>query len=343
VRFLAIASLLLAVAVPAAAAHWPAAHVKNTNGWIESLAMDGPRVVYAVQGGATCTKVFVWNVHTKTGAVVSGRGTCGADSTSTGGGVTQIAVAGTRFAWIVNEGGNTESSDDLYTASLPVPHERRVATAFRTGDVDGTLTGTWLSGLVGAGDRIALNRFTTDGSGMVATAALQRLDIGLATIAAGKATLRAMSLDQHRVAVLRTDQKVALYDTDSGHLLPTVSPSSAREIALRQDVVVVLTRTRTIEIFNARTGAPVRTLPVASGASKLDVHSGIAAYAVGRNVHVLRLSDGRDAVLATAPRAIQGLQIEAPGIVYAYNTVKAIRDLGNLAFVPMGKATSLLS
>ena len=60
-------------------------------------------------------------------------------------------------------------------------------------------------------------------------------------------------------------------------------------------------------------------------------------------MHVLSLPDGRDAVLATAPRAIQGLQIEAPGIVYAYNTVKGIRDLGNLAFVPMGKATSLLT
>jgi hypothetical protein len=125
--------------------------------------------------------------------------------------------------------------------------------------------------------------------------------------------------------------------------LLTVSPSSAREVALRQDYIVVLTRTRTLEIFNANTGAQVRTLPVAAGASKLDVHSGIAAYAVGRTVHVLRLSDGKDAVLATAPRALRALEIEAPGIGYAYNTVKGIKDVGNLAFVPMGKATSLLS
>jgi hypothetical protein len=60
-------------------------------------------------------------------------------------------------------------------------------------------------------------------------------------------------------------------------------------------------------------------------------------------VHVLRLIDGRDAVLATAPRAIQSLEIEAPGIAYSYNTVKGIKDVGNLAFVPMRKATSLLS
>jgi hypothetical protein len=80
-----------------------------------------------------------------------------------------------------------------------------------------------------------------------------------------------------------------------------------------------------------------------AGASKLDVYAGVAAYAVGRVAHVVRLGDGRDAVLATAPRAITGVEIEAPGIVYAHNTVRGIRDVGNLAFVPMGKATSLLS
>ncbi|MGE5273825.1 MAG: hypothetical protein ACM3QU_08720 [Verrucomicrobiota bacterium] len=342
-RIVALSALISALSVPAAAAPGPVAHVKNTNGWVESIAMDGPRLAYAVSGGgAGCTKVFVWNVKTRSAALVSGKGTCGADSTSTGGGVTEIAVAGTRLAWIVNLGGNTESDDSLYTSSLPGWKEQRVASVLRTGNVDGTLKGSWLTGLVGGGDRIALNRFTTDASGAVATAALQRLDVGLATIAAGKTTLRGVSLDQHRIAVLRADKKVALYDSDSGHLLLTVAPSSAREVALRQDYIVVLTRQRTLEIFNARTGAPVRTLSVAPGASRLDVHSGIAAYAVGRNVHVLRLSDGRDALLATASRAITGLEIEAPGVAYSYNTVRGIEDVGNLAFVPMRKATSAL-
>ena len=131
--------------------------------------MDGPRLAYAVSGGGGgCTKVFVWNVKTQSAAVVSGKGTCGADSTSTGGGVTEIAVAGTRLAWIVNLGGNTESDDSLYTSSLPGWQERRVTSVTRTGNVDGTLKGSWLTGLVGGGDRIALNQFTTDASGTVA-------------------------------------------------------------------------------------------------------------------------------------------------------------------------------
>ena len=343
VRTAALAVLLLVLAAPAGATPGPMAHVKNTAGWIEAIAMDGPRLAYAVEGGSTCTKVFAWNVLNGSAARVSGRGTCSADSTSTGGGVTQIAVAGTRLAWIVNMGGNTESTDVLYTASVPKPREKLVANVLRTGDVDGTLTGGWLGALVGGGDRIAVDQFTTTAAGTIAKAALRRLDGELTTIAAGAGTLRAASLDSHRVAVLRADQKVALYDTETGRLLLTVRPSSAREVALRKDYVLVLTRTRTIEIFNARTGAPVRTLRVAAGAAKLDAHSGIAAYAVGRTVHLLRLADGKDVVLATAPRAIAALEVEAPGIAYAYNTVKGTRDVGNLAFVPMRRATSLLS
>jgi hypothetical protein len=57
----------------------------------------------------------------------------------------------------------------------------------------------------------------------------------------------------------------------------------------------------------------------------------------------MRLTDGRDAVLATAPRTIQGLEVEAPGVAYSYNTVKGIKDVGNLAFVPMRKTTSIVS
>ena len=341
-RFAALALAAFVVAVPAGGASGPVTRIKNTNGWIESLAMDGPRVAYAVQGRSACTKLFVWNVQTQGAALVSGNGTCAADSTSTGGGVTEIAVAGLRVAWVVNEGGNTESDDDLYTATLPNARETRIASALRTGDVDGVLAGEWIHGLVGGGDRIAVNRWTTDDRGEITKGSLQRVGGVLTTIAAGTTTLHARSLDVRRVAVLRSDGQVALYDTDTGKVLLTVEPSSAREAALRRDSIVVLTRTKTIEIFNSKTGVAVKTWPVAAGAAQLDVHSGIVAYAVGRRVHVLRLADGKDAVLATAPRAIADLEIEAPGIVYAYNTVKGIKDVGNLAFVPLSKATSLL-
>jgi hypothetical protein len=343
-RLFALLLATLVFVLPAEGAP-PSPRIKNTRGSIESLAMDGPRVAYAVEGeGATgCTKVFVWNVLTQGGAVVSGPRTCDADSTSTGAGVREIAVAGLRTAWIVNKGGNTESDDYLYAARLGAGgRERLVSSAFRSGDVDGTLAGGWLNHLVGSGDRIAVNRFTTDTGGNITQASLQRLELGLSTLALGIPSLYASSLDLRRVAVLRFDHKVAIYDTETRRLLLTVTRSSAKEIALRKDYLVVLTRTKTLEVYNSRTGALLKTWPVAAGATRLDVHSGIAVYAVGRTVFEVRLTDGRDAPLATAPRAIEGLQIESPGIVYAYNTFRGLHDIGNLAFVPLRQAISLV-
>src|SRR5207244_6499597 len=95
-RFAALLTLAaLLLALPAEGAP-PTAKVKNTNGWIESLAMDGNRVAYDVQGSPGCNKLFVWNVRSGAGALVSGKQTCEADSTRTGGGVTAIAVGGGR-------------------------------------------------------------------------------------------------------------------------------------------------------------------------------------------------------------------------------------------------------
>ena len=239
-------------------------------------------------------------------------------------------------------GRNSESDDYLYTATLAGQRERLVASAFRSGDVDGVLSGAWIGHLVGSGDRMAVNRFTTDKAGTITHASLQRLDTGLTTLALGSPSLYSVSLDLHRVAVLRTDHTVAIYDTESRRLLLTIRPTSAHEIALRKDYLVVLTATKTLEVYNSHTGALLKRWPVAAGASRLDVHSGIAVYAVGRTVFELRLTDGSDAPLATAPRAIEDLQIEAPGVVYAYNTFKGLQDVGNLAFVPLRQATSLL-
>jgi hypothetical protein len=129
VALLALPVLVLAVPVQAGRS---APRVKNTNGWIQAIDMDGARVAYDVRTPA-CNKLFVWNVQSGGAARVSGRRTCAADSTSTGAGVRDVAVAGRRVAWIVNLGGNTESDDYLYTASLPKPKETLLASAIRTG------------------------------------------------------------------------------------------------------------------------------------------------------------------------------------------------------------------
>ena len=234
---LSLGTLLLALPAQGRA---PGAHVKTTNGWIEAIDMDGPSLAYDVRAPG-CNKLFVWNVSTNAGARVSGKRTCTADSTSTGAGVREIAVAGQRVAWIVNLGGNTESDDYLYAASLPRPREILLASSIRTGDVDRTLSGVWLGGLVGDRELLGVNTWRTNSAQEITSATLRRVrPLGLTTLGSGTDVLQAAAADLGRIAVARRDGTVALY-TGSGELQRGFTPSSVREVALRKDYLVVLT------------------------------------------------------------------------------------------------------
>jgi hypothetical protein len=333
---------------------------RSTPRRIEALAMDGSRVAYDVSGGLSkngrtyiCNAVYVWNLSSGTVTKVSGKGTCAADTTSTGAGVRELALAGGRTAWIVNTGGTSESDDDLYVASLPHPKERHLAAALRTGENGGVLTGDWIGGLVGAKSFLGVNRWTTDSHGDVDSAKLQVIRSGLHTIASGVDTMRAGATDGKQIAVMQpdkgplTDETVALYST-TGQLLRVVTPKSHQEVALSGDYLAVLTRAQTLMVYNSHSGKLLHTWRVAVGAAHLDVSSGLAAYAAQRsltrpylrNVHVLSLSTGKDRIVATTKAngpGIAGVQLEPAGLVYANNYVTRTGYTGALVFMPMAR------
>lgn len=294
----------------------------GTPGRIEALAMDGSRVAYDVAGSygskTRCNAVYVWNVARKNSVTrVSGRPTCAADNTSTGAGVRELALAGGRAAWIVNQGGNSESSDSLYVSDVSHRGERLIASAFRSGDVSGILTGNWLGGLVGAGTFLALDHWATDSSGNVTSAKLRRIRTRLADLAEGPGTMTARSTDGRQVAVLRSDETVGLYSTH-GKLLRTVRPNSAVEVALRGDFLLVLTKSGTVDVFNSHSGRKLRTWRVAAGAAGLDVAAGLAAYAAGSHVHVVRLATGKSVFGTNARAPVSAVQLEPAGLAYAF-------------------------
>ena len=339
---------LLALAAGAAGAP-PPAKVRPAAGPIESLAMDGSRIAYDVRGnlapgdpGSRCNKVYAWNVATGSLTTVSGKGTCDADITSTGAGVAELAVAGSRVAWIVNQGGNSEKSDELYTALLPKPKERRLAGVVRTGGgaYGEPWVGGWIGGLSGSGTLLAVNHWSTADGGVVDTARLRTITSGLRTIASGPQTLQASSTDGTRIAVLHEDGSVALYSS-SGKALRRVQPSAPAEVALGGGYLAVLTKANTIEVYSASTGKRLFTRHPAKGAASLDVEGGLAVYLAPkaggrqlRTVHVLRLKTAKDTVLTTQARGIVDVQIEAPGVAYAVYTAGY---KGAVVFVPMSR------
>ena len=204
--------------------------VKHLQQPVGALAIDGSNVAFDLNNQARSTatnKVLVWNVTHRT----DGDGQRQEDGRRRrrrhGEGVFQLAIAGSRVAWLVNEGGNLESADYLFTSSVTQPKERQVASALRNGDGGCSgrdpigCTGAWLGGLVGSGNTIALNRWTTDATGHIGSGGLYTLSgTQTKTVATGTSTVQAVSSDAGREAVLRADGSVAVYSKSGAVLRP---------------------------------------------------------------------------------------------------------------------------
>jgi hypothetical protein len=344
-----------ALAVASAGAATPATtakQVRQTLGFVESLAADGSLVAYDGQGGqpaAECNRVYGWNVASHRGGRVSGRGTCDADSSSTGSGVAQLAVAGSRIAWITNIGGNTESFDRLFTSSFPPRGERRVAAVTRTGNVDCVLTGRTLGGLVGSGGILAYNIWTTAAANpddeescetKVTSGALRRIGSrGTSLLRTGTDTLVAQDADAGRIAVLHADGTLQVFSS-LGKPLETIGIDAAKEIALTGDRLAVLTKSRRIQLYSVKTGRPGASFPVPRVSGELAAADGIVAYASGRTLHVIRLATGKDRAVATAPKTIVAVAASSRVLAYAYNVFQRLRnpsrtrDVGYVAVMP---------
>lgn len=351
----ATAGMCLAVAaVVWAAPSYPTPLVKHTVGFIESLALDGSVVAYDAQGaqpkGPVCNRVYAWNVATRSVVKVSGAGTCGADNSSTGAGVPELAVAGSRIAWIANIGGNTESNDRLFTASLPKPRERRLASTLQTGSVDCVLTGRTLGGLVGSGGLLAYNIWTTAAANpgdeqscatKITSGSLRRITAaGTSPLRTGTDTILAQDADGGRVAVLHADATVELFSA-AGKPLQTIGVDSPKEIALAGRRLLVLTKTRRIRVYSTQTGQPGAAYPVPRVAGNLAAAGNVVAYASGRALHVIRLTTGKDVVVGTARKNIVAVAVSERAVAYAYNVSERVhkpatyQDVGNVVVILM--------
>jgi hypothetical protein len=342
---LAAAVAGLALAASAGATTRSAAKVRHVQGRIEALALDGNRIAYDVgSNGAAGNKVLVWNERTGKTTKVSGSKTRGVDDSSTGSGVIELAIAGTRVAWLANVGGNSEGDDYLFTSSVVKSKERRIASVMRTGDSCAgrsqiNCAGDWLGGLVGSGGFIALNRWTTDGTGSITAGELDLL-VGtkLKQVATGPDTVEAASVDGGRIAVLRPDGTVGLYSTSSAQPRLAVSPANAEAVALSGRNLVVLTAGHKLEVLDAKTSVLVlrKTFSVhGTNPSNLDVQGNIAIYTTGSSVHAVNLTSGKDRVAAKLHAAVAHARIDSAGLAYA-----GTRTLGFLSFKRVAAAVA---
>jgi hypothetical protein len=282
---------------------------------INAMAMDGERVALAVHDPrGRCDYVLFWNVawHYVTRLTRAMGLTC--PPVHAAGGITNVAIAGSRAAWTVDFGGRTR----VLAAIISDCAEWVVARA-QQGRV---------SGLAGDGDILAYTlspRATAAGDSRTGIVSPTWNGTSLGHY---KGAVRGLSVDDERIAVLDSGGSVSI-ETQDGQPVAQLDVGSARAVALRGDVLAALTD-RTIEVYAVDGSRRIASWPRPTGATSIDVQFGIAVLAAGRDVYAVDLSTGRTAKIFRAPAAVRA-QIEAPGVALQYNVGRR----GYVRFLPM--------
>jgi hypothetical protein len=291
----------------------------RTPGKIRSFAMDGQRVSMAIAGrGQRCDRVMHWNIPWRYTSFITQpaqrEATCRNGHTRVAR-ATSLALGGLGSAWVLRGANGSQLVRENSVACV----ERVLA----RGDIR----------LV-AGDRGLIAYVRRTGA---------QWEIGTAgwrakhPISSSPTALRALSVDGDRIAVLRADGAVEILSR-WGSLLASVAVPGARSIALNGGELAVLSRSHTLEVFDASSGQLEHSWRLPSAVrGPVDVHYGVAVLTKGRTVLGLRLATGRTAILAHAPRAVRA-QIEGPGVTYQYNA----DGHGFVGFVPLEKIERLL-
>jgi hypothetical protein len=290
-----------------------------TGGAIRAIAMDGLRVALAVADPTgACDRVLYWNVAWAPVQRISAPSgpTCrpGVRGTQIG----ALAIGGFRTEWLA-----TSSRDSRLIAGSPRCQEWVVR------HLQEGMAGDELSGLAADGRTIAFATTSHEAGLRGATS------VGVVTgswrahqITSGIGKPLALAVDRERVAVLWPNGVVELRSL-GGALRGRISVGAARAIALEGTHLVALRGAR-LDVYDARDGVRVRSIAVPAGASSVDLHYGVAALARGADAVAVDTATGRAAVLAHAPARLRGVQIEGPGLAYAWTS----GGVGHAAFVP---------
>jgi hypothetical protein len=336
-------------------AFWSAtAHELRLRGSVDALAADGDRVAFN-----SCSRMgAVWQPGREP-HFFDGEPTGDACRTAfpPAGGFSAFAVAGGRVAFLRRSGG-IGVYGDLDVASAHDGYKVQAVTGFGrccAGDPVGSER--W-GDLVGGGDTLVYatwefcGTYTCGGSPVHVTAeTTSRID-GTCTssatppcpqVASSSGALVPLAAAQGRVLLRRADGMLELR-SPAGSLLRMFRVGTAVDATLAGRMLVALVP-GALRVIDSRTGRslhrwPLRAVPLGGVCTDLPYQcpspelelagaaNGLAAYVADGVVHVLRLADGVDEVIARGTQAA----ITAAGLFYAYSRAGAWP--GRVRFVP---------
>ena len=283
----------------------------QTHWRITAIGMDGRRVAFAVHDPkGRCDVVKFWTPPWYFVARVTHPSAATCLPNHRPGGVTDVAMGGSRLIWTTRYGSKT-----------------RVLAASTIGCKE------WVVARPALGAPVAA--LAADGSvlayalkGAVGLVAADSDDWYGEVISRSAVEITAISVDSNRIATLDRDGTVTVM-SKSGDLVSSFAAGPARAIALRGDTVAVL-RSRHLDIYSAATGVLANSWPVPTNVRSVDLYYGIAVVAAGDDVFALNVGTGRTARLLHAPGRVAA-RINSPGAVVQFN----VGEHGYLRFIPM--------
>jgi hypothetical protein len=356
-------TLLVAVAlVPAASGSAQApAQVFKTSGTITSIAADGARVVAATTGiSRSCDRVVVWTPDTNSFKSFKALSHC--PDGGVAGSLSEVALAGDRVAWVDSVGGNLLDVS-LHVASLASAKAATIAFAENHMGADEAKDGDWLGSLVGRGSLLVYNSWSLctavpegwewdapkcEQPTSAPKPELRRLNQALLKVVGNQGVLLrrapealwAVSIDGSRIAT-QDGSTVTLFSS-TGTVLKTLRLPSGSFAGVRlEGSRLAVMRNAKLELYSADSGQLLKVVSTGSPKASLrDLHSGLAVYVDQLKLHVVRLSDGKQAVYSASKGPVDG-RLGSKGLFYSYNAAGKAR--GRIVFVPFPQLLQELS
>jgi hypothetical protein len=298
---------------------------------ITAISMDGQRVALAVQDPAgKCDYVLFWNVtwHYMTRLTRSSGPTC--LPTHAPGGITDVSIGGSRAAFAVTYGDKTRviaaaiTDCQEWVVGRPSGMERVAGLAG-----DGGVLAFAFSGVQGARQLLASGR---------AVSSVAVVPESWGGIAVQRLADRVVDISVHdeRIAALGTRGTVSI-TTHEGTPVSEVDVGRASAVALRTNVLAVLSGRGTLDVYRVGSGRLLHSWKLPPNATSVDVQYGIALVTAGRDVYAVSTKTGRTAHLFHAPTKVAA-QIEAPGAAVQFNAA----GRGHIEFLPMSRIEASL-
>ena len=226
-----------------------------------------------------------------------------------------LVVSGQRVAWLVYGGGATLESQ-LVVARRPSTTASRIAMASLPDDG----SGKDFAGLVAEDGGLLWAVRTSNDQSVVTHTILRRQPRSgpQANVVTLTGSARVLAAGQERIVIADGAGQARLLNAD-GALVRDLGPGATRRAAIVAGVVYLL-RPGRLDLRSLN-GTGTRSIPLAGIVgvrSTLAVRNGVAVYTTATAVRAVRLSNGRDALVATAPapgggtvRGLVGATIDA--------------------------------